>query len=118
MSFRAITLFPEPAGRLRFEFDGVPLSLTALASERLRNQAATEPGMSHWSHGGGILCGIIPSFVYLPNFNKEAWEEWLPIIAAVLTIVIFTAFPLGIYFEKFPDMSCHQSDVGLAAAQS
>lgn len=30
--------------------------------------------VSHWSHIGGLVCGIFPSFLFLPNIKDRRWK--------------------------------------------
>lgn len=30
--------------------------------------------VSHWSHIGGLICGIFPSFLFLPNIKDKRWK--------------------------------------------
>lgn len=35
----------------------------------------SEDGVSHTSHLGGFLCGLFPSFLFLPNFHSERYVK-------------------------------------------
>jgi len=70
---------------------------------------SNESGSSHISHIGGLLCGLFPAILMLPNFKKEDWEAKLPFIAFAVFIVFFVIFPILIYQTVVPEMDCAQS---------
>lgn len=72
-------------------------------------QVSNESGSSHISHIGGLLCGLFPAILMLPNFKKEDWEAKLPFIAFAVFIVFFVVFPILIYQIVVPEMDCVQS---------
>ena len=40
--------------------------------------ATTPAGTSHVSHAGGFLCGLFPSFLFLPNLRRSAARPLCP----------------------------------------
>lgn len=68
---------------------------------------ATEgSGVSHLSHLGGLISGLFPSFLFLPNFIKEDWEVYLPYCGLVVIIIVFIIFPIVIYEHTLPGLTC------------
>lgn len=53
--------------------------------------------MSHLSHLGGLLCGLLPSFLLLPQLGSERWEAALPLVGLACTLAIFVALPVWLY---------------------
>lgn len=68
---------------------------------------ATQPiGTSHMSHVGGLICGLFPAFVFLPNLNHERWEAILPIAGTLFLIIAFITLPVIFYHDKYPHLDC------------
>ena len=45
--------------------------------------ATTPAGTSHVSHAGGFICGLFPSFLFLPNLRRSAaWPLCLAVCRA------------------------------------
>ncbi|KAK9845911.1 hypothetical protein WJX81_005785 [Elliptochloris bilobata] len=70
--------------------------------------ATTPAGTSHVSHAGGFLCGLFPSFLFLPNLRSERWEAWLPFTGGTLTAAVFITLPTYFYLGRLP----HLGDCG------
>lgn len=68
--------------------------------------ALQNSGTSHLSHLGGFLCGLFPSFLFLPDLRKERIEAWFPIIGGGVMVLIFTALPSYFYAVVVKDLSC------------
>ena len=49
------------------------LMMLAFLSFFIATVASTPSGTSHISHVGGFLCGLFPSFLFLPNLRR-----WTP----------------------------------------
>lgn len=62
--------------------------------------------MSHCAHLGGLLCGLFPSFLILPNFKSERWEAALPVLGLAAMFVVFVFFPTYIYEVHLPAVCC------------
>ncbi len=72
--------------------------------------AATSTGAnSAWSHVGGFLCGLFPSFLFLPNLKSERWEQILPIAGALVSLGVYIGLPLYFYRHRLPHIECPQS---------
>ena len=70
-------------------------------------QVLTEGSTSHVSHAGGLLCGLMPSFLFLPNFNSEKWEAMLPPLGLLTVLCVFVFMPIAIYQSVLPDLCCY-----------
>lgn len=69
--------------------------------------AATSSGSSSvWSHVGGFLCGLFPSFLFLPNLRSEKWEQILPILGGFVMLGVFAGLPVYFYQRVFPHLDC------------
>lgn len=68
--------------------------------------ATSSVGSSVWSHVGGFLCGLFPSFLFLPNLKSEKWEQILPIAGGVVTLGVYIALPLYFYKHRLPELNC------------
>lgn len=72
--------------------------------------AATSSGSSSvWSHVGGFLCGLFPSFLFLPNLKSEKWEQILPISGLFVTLGVYIGLPLYFYRKRLPALQCPTS---------
>lgn len=67
-------------------------------------QANNASGSSHASHLGGLICGVFPAFLILPNCKREAWEASLPFIAFFVGLITFVVFPMFVYFVVIPNL--------------
>ena len=68
---------------------------------------ATEgSGVSHLSHFGGLVSGLFPSFLFLPNFVKEDWEVYLPHCGLAVIVVVFFIFPIIVYEHVLQGITC------------
>ena len=65
-----------------------------------------DSGVSHLSHFGGLISGLFPSFLFLPNFVKEDWEVHLPHCGLAVIIIVFIIFPIVIYQHTLPGITC------------
>mmetsp|Transcript_1755 Transcript_1755/g.6118 ORF Transcript_1755/g.6118 Transcript_1755/m.6118 type:complete len:565 (-) Transcript_1755:161-1855(-) len=95
---------------LNFETVTRPLLRILLASAFLINFLVTvitvdSATTSHWSHLGGLLCGLFPAFLFLPNFKSERWEAALPVLGLLTLLVVFIVFPIVVY-KGLDDMCC------------
>lgn len=61
---------------------------------------------SVWSHVGGFLCGLFPSFLFLPNLRSEKWEQILPILGGFVMLGVFVALPTYFYRHRLPQLQC------------
>lgn len=69
--------------------------------------AVTSSGASSaWSHVGGFLCGLFPSFLFLPNLKSERWEQILPIAGGLVLIGVYVGLPLYFYKHRLPFIEC------------
>lgn len=68
--------------------------------------ATESTGVSHLSHFGGLVSGLFPSFLFLPNFVKEDWEVYLPHCGIAVLFVVFFIFPIIIYEHILPGIAC------------
>lgn len=68
--------------------------------------ATTPTGTSHLSHVGGFVCGLFPSFLFLPNLHSEWWEAWLPIAGGLVAVVVYVSLPVYFYVSKLPNSHC------------
>ena len=66
--------------------------------------ATSSGGSSAWSHVGGFLCGLFPSFLFLPNLKSEKWEQVLPIAGGFVLVGVYTALPLYFYKHRLPEL--------------
>ena len=64
----------------------------------------SEDGVSHTSHLGGFLCGLFPSFLFLPNFHSERWEAILPLLGVVTVVMVILVLPISIYSSMKSDL--------------
>jgi hypothetical protein len=74
--------------------------------------ATTPLGTSHLSHIGGFICGLFPSFLFLPNLRFEKWEAWLPIVGSAVTILVYVGLPCYYYFKVFPGIGDCGTTIG------
>ena len=69
-------------------------------------QIIAEGQTSHVSHVGGLLCGLFPSFVFLPNFSSERWEVALPPLGILTIVIVAGCLPVYVYQEVLPKVDC------------
>lgn len=69
-------------------------------------QIIMEGQTSHLSHVGGLLCGLLPSFAFLPNFSSERWEVMLPPLGILTILVTGGLFPPYVYYETMENLKC------------
>lgn len=65
-----------------------------------------QTSVSHMSHLGGLLCGLMPAFIILPNLKWERWEVVLPVLGGMCIAAFFVVLPVWLYVQAFPDMKC------------
>eukprot|EP01023_Acetabularia_acetabulum_P006713 TRINITY_DN12822_c0_g1_i1.p2 TRINITY_DN12822_c0_g1~~TRINITY_DN12822_c0_g1_i1.p2 ORF type:complete len:209 (-),score=9.52 TRINITY_DN12822_c0_g1_i1:239-826(-) len=65
-----------------------------------------EEGTSHVSHLGGLLCGLFPAGLFLPNLRSERWEAILPVLGACVLLAIFVTCPIYIYSDRYRGLQC------------
>ena len=53
-------------------------------------------GVSHLSHFGGLVSGLFPAFLFLPNFVREEWEVHLPHVGIAVLLLVLCVFPIVI----------------------
>lgn len=63
-------------------------------------------GTSHLSHLGGFLCGLFPSFLFLPDLRRERIEAWFPIVGGGVMLIIFTSLPSYFYTSVVKNLHC------------
>ncbi len=69
--------------------------------------AALAPaGTSVMSHVGGFVCGLFPSFLFLPNLSHEKWEAALPPVAVLFTLIVYTTLPSFYYEHTLKHLTC------------
>lgn len=61
----------------------------------------SSPSTSHISHAGGLICGLLPSFLILPNLKSERWEAVLPLLGGASILVWFVVLPVWLYRVRF-----------------
>lgn len=66
----------------------------------------TQKHVSSYSHIGGFLTGLAPSFMVLPRFGKRRLEAWLPWVGLGITCLIFTILPLVALVGRAPGVQC------------
>ena len=69
-------------------------------------QIILEGQTSHLSHVGGLLCGLLPSFVFLPNFSSERWEVALPPLGILTILLVCGVLPPYVYHETLEKLDC------------
>lgn len=68
--------------------------------------AASSSSVSVAAHVGGLVCGMFPAFLFLPNLSHEKWEAALPILGAVVTLVIYVTLPTYFYQHVLVRLKC------------
>ena len=63
--------------------------------------AITNKQSSNISHAGGLLCGLLPSFLILPNLKSERWEAALPLVGVLCVLGFFVVLPVWLYTVRF-----------------
>ena len=66
----------------------------------------SQPQVSHFSHLGGLVCGLLPTFLVLPNKQTDTLQRVLPALGLVSLVVWFTVLPIWVYRQVFPNMHC------------
>lgn len=69
-------------------------------------QIILEGQMSHLSHVGGLVCGLLPSFAFLPNFSSERWEVALPPLGLLTILIVGGGLPPYVYYETLKNVQC------------
>lgn len=54
------------------------------------------------SHLGGLLCGLLPSFLILPRLGSERWEAAWPLVGFTSILVWFSVLPAFVYTQRLP----------------
>ncbi|CAD7694709.1 unnamed protein product [Ostreobium quekettii] len=67
---------------------------------------ATQSETSHLSHVGGFLTGCGLSLALLRRFFDERLEATMPWIALTTLAIMFIPFPVVVYQDILPDISC------------
>jgi membrane associated rhomboid family serine protease len=96
---------------LNFETLARPLLRTAVLLAFLIFFAVTvgttAEGTSHMSHVGGLLCGMLPALVLLPNVHHGGRGEVALVAAgAAGSAAIFVALPCIFYLRLLPAVCC------------
>lgn len=50
------------------------------------------------------LCGLFPSFLFLPNFHSERWEAVLPPLGVLTVLIMLIIVPISIYANMKTDL--------------
>ena len=66
----------------------------------------TPAGTSHMSHVGGLLCGLLPGLVLLPNPHRSAAEAAAAGLAAAGCAAVFAVLPALFYLRQLPAVHC------------
>ncbi len=61
-----------------------------------------QASLSHLSHIGGLVCGLLPSFLVLPRMGSERWEAAWPLVGLVGTLAWFAALPAYLCAVRLP----------------
>ena len=69
-------------------------------------QIILEGQTSHLSHVGGLICGLLPSFAFLPNFSSERWEVALPPLGILTILLVGGLLPPYVYHETLKKLDC------------
>ena len=96
---------------LNFETLARPLLRTAVLLAFLvffaLTVGTTAAGTSHMSHVGGLLCGLLPALVLLPNVHRGGrGEVALETAGAAGSVAIFLALPCVFYLRLLPGVCC------------
>ncbi len=94
------TLGQQAAGARVFTLTHVALLYVRFATPVLQGN------LSNFSHVGGLVCGLLVSFVILPNKRLDLWQRVLPWLGALGVVVWFTVLPPYTYHHVFPRMDC------------
>lgn len=58
--------------------------------------------ISHMSHVGGLLCGLLPGLLVLPRLGSERWEAAWPALGALGVATWFAVLPAWVYAVRLP----------------
>lgn len=61
---------------------------------------------SHLSHLGGLVCGLFPAFLFLPDLRKERVEAWFPILGGTVILLVFITLPTYFYTTVLHQLDC------------
>ena len=53
-----------------------------------------DAGVSHWSHGGGLLCGIACSYALSTDIKNKLVKQGFMVLAAIILLGTFIAIPI------------------------
>lgn len=57
-----------------FKLISMAVSLIVLIGLQFLNMGMINRKVSHWSHIGGFLAGLVVSYLFLPNYKSEKWR--------------------------------------------
>eukprot|EP00656_Telonema_subtile_P048100 TRINITY_DN564_c0_g1_i1.p2 TRINITY_DN564_c0_g1~~TRINITY_DN564_c0_g1_i1.p2 ORF type:complete len:130 (-),score=32.23 TRINITY_DN564_c0_g1_i1:68-457(-) len=49
------------------------------------------------AHLGGLVFGMSPALLYIPNYEYEEWEVVLCVLAVLIAVFFFVAIPIWLY---------------------
>ncbi|GMH43202.1 hypothetical protein BSKO_11124 [Bryopsis sp. KO-2023] len=70
--------------------------------------ATIKHGTSHLSHLGGLVCGLFPSFLFLPKLKGERLEAWFPLLGGTVMLVVFITLPTHFYLSIVKNLECDE----------
>ena len=55
---------------------------------------------------GGLLCGLLFTFLFLPGFLREKWEALVPLVVFVVAVILFAVLPWSFYNGNPAPLAC------------